>query len=289
MRWYLRRPGISPHSCFVAIHDDKVVANLFVTIQEARLGGQLLKFGIIDSVMTHPAYRRQGLAKRLMREAISFMNREKVDISLLYTTPGKIPFRIYSSLGYQDYLRVNYYVREGVGISTEERSDKVIEFRGNDKSELLALINRYYSDFDGYPVIDEELWNWRKENRPTCSPARVYYIKERGRIEGTSTICEADIITGEGIERMSILTDIAFESDRSRLLGFLLSRISSDYPVVILSAVVNERDNRLYEKLNFRSIAQESAMLLPLSSLGSKVMKVGSSRWYVPTESVIGT
>ncbi len=52
--WYLRRPGTDPALCQAALSGDTMVANVLVCVQPVRVGGELLRCGILDSVAPAP-------------------------------------------------------------------------------------------------------------------------------------------------------------------------------------------------------------------------------------------
>ncbi|MCJ7752768.1 MAG: GNAT family N-acetyltransferase [Armatimonadetes bacterium] len=70
MAWYTARPGMDPRLCQAVLCGEELVSSLFVTVTRMRLAGKTVACGIIDTVMTHPAHRRRGLARRpVVREA----------------------------------------------------------------------------------------------------------------------------------------------------------------------------------------------------------------------------
>ena len=71
MAWYTARPGMNPGLCQAVLCGEKLVSSLFVTVARMRLAGEMVVCGIVDTVMTHPAYRRRGLARGMLERAIS--------------------------------------------------------------------------------------------------------------------------------------------------------------------------------------------------------------------------
>lgn len=60
-------------------------------------GKQYLAYGLSE-VVTHPAYRRMGLASRLIQKAKAFMMLEHADLSIFTCAPERISF--YARLGW---------------------------------------------------------------------------------------------------------------------------------------------------------------------------------------------
>ncbi len=107
--WYVRRPGMDADLSVAVLCEGRLVSNVFVTVAALRLGGGLLPAGIVDTVMTHPAHRRQGLARWALETAIAGMRDRGLAASLLYTVAGSMPAALYGSLGYRAQAPVRYY------------------------------------------------------------------------------------------------------------------------------------------------------------------------------------
>ena len=75
--WYIRRPGMDRDLSMGILCDGRLVASVFVTQAPVRLGGRPLSLGIVDTVMSHPDHRRQGLARWALSAAVDAM-RERV-------------------------------------------------------------------------------------------------------------------------------------------------------------------------------------------------------------------
>ncbi|MDP6778984.1 MAG: GNAT family N-acetyltransferase, partial [Candidatus Latescibacteria bacterium] len=110
-RWFTSRPGMTDASRFVATIEGQVVSSLFVTVTPMQWNGEIVTAGLIDSVMTHPDHRRQGLATALLTRAVDFLSDQGGDLALLYTVAYSVPYRLYVSLGFADYLRVHLLQR----------------------------------------------------------------------------------------------------------------------------------------------------------------------------------
>ncbi len=109
--WYLRRPGMDGELSQAVLYRGRMVASLFITVAMVRLGGELVRAGLIDTVITHPDHRRRGLARRLLEEAIEAMRARGLAASLLYTVPGPVPYELYRSLGFRPHAEVAYLRR----------------------------------------------------------------------------------------------------------------------------------------------------------------------------------
>jgi GNAT superfamily N-acetyltransferase len=90
----------------VMVWDDDqtlVLAHAGVLDRNARLNQANVKIGGIGGVMTHPAFRKQGIATAAIDRCIDFFRGQgDVDFALLVCDSNLIPF--YDRLGWQQFL-----------------------------------------------------------------------------------------------------------------------------------------------------------------------------------------
>lgn len=287
-RWYRRRPGMDPTLCMAALQGEQLVASLFVTVAEMRLGGRLLPVGIVDTVMTHPEHRRQGLARRLLVEALQRMRERGLAASLLYTFPDTVPFRLYQSLGYQPYAPTDYFhmVRSG-GF----RSSLHYEVRTNPPAEdVTAFLNSQLGESDGYIPLTAALWRWRKDERPAELPISIVAVEHEGRLAGCVTLCRAPITSTSGDAFMYVLADLAIDlaADGPAVLEALLQSVPAGAEVL---APVAQAERHLQALLPGAGLARqpgECGMVAPLSLEAAQALDTPPQSWYVAVESVVG-
>jgi len=304
LRWYLSRPGMDPQGCFAAVHRGTVVSNTFVTTEQVQLGGEVLRVGLVDTVMTHPDHRRRGLARDVLDAAIEYMHEREVDASQLYTAADSMPQRFYEGLGYREYVRVRYYALDPkqrlnllalaqrqetkgkLGCGMEMRTAKK-----NDGKALRRFLDRSFAGYDGYIPLHDALWSWRRERRPNILPVQTYMVHDwEGRIQGTGTLATARLRKGGGSELMTGILDLAV-SDRRRagaLFDRLISHASAEGMFIATSGAVNGGFNRICESRGFTCIALEVSMLRPFTEKGEAAAAGSPKRWYTATESLVG-
>jgi ribosomal protein S18 acetylase RimI-like enzyme len=109
IRWrYVTNPGADPNEIQVAedITTGKIVGSVFSTIDHYRFLGKKYIVGAINDVGTMPGYGGKGIARKLMDQAIAFMDQRKCAFSVLSADPSGHPReKIYLRCGYRDYLR----------------------------------------------------------------------------------------------------------------------------------------------------------------------------------------
>lgn len=90
-----RGPGFDWELVRLGLVDGQIVAHVGVLERVLRVGPAALRFGGVFGVMTHPDFRRQGIADRLMRDALRVMRERGLHLSLLDGVP-----RYYDRFGY---------------------------------------------------------------------------------------------------------------------------------------------------------------------------------------------
>ncbi|MDH4424647.1 GNAT family N-acetyltransferase [Bacillus cereus] len=109
------------------LHEDKVIANVAAFSLPLLLDGERIHAAAIQSVMTHPSFRRQGLMTQLMRKMIEEIDKQCECVLLFTETP-----ELYTSFGFkvvQEHLMTIPY-------------DK-----NNNKDSLLRKVD-YYTEED---------------------------------------------------------------------------------------------------------------------------------------------
>ncbi len=88
----------------VCIVDGKIVSYVRISDRSMHIGEAIVKLGGIGMVVTSPEHRGRGYASALLRDAISYMEAQNYDLSLLFTTIQ--PF--YMPLGWASFPQTNF-------------------------------------------------------------------------------------------------------------------------------------------------------------------------------------
>ena len=284
-RWFTSRPGMTDASRFVTTADGQVVSSLFVTLTPMQWDGEVVTAGLIDSVMTHPAHRRRGLATALLTRASDFMVERGVDLGLLYTVAASMPYELYASLGYVDYLRVHLLERPdgGNGAASPDASQP-------ESGELRALLDRAFSLHDGYLPMSEALWCWRRERRPASAPVKMRALCSQGSVRAVFALGQAPIRTGGKPARKALLNDYAvldgpLDTD---LCSTMVAAAPAGIPMVAACADTNREDFAVLSRSGFESRAEESCMIKPLTPRVGQALRRRPRLWYTVTETIVG-
>ncbi len=283
-RWFTSRPGMTDASRFVATTDGQVVSSVFVTVTPMQWDGEVVTAGLVDSVMTHPAHRRQGLATALLTRAADFMAERGVDLALLYTVADSMPYELYASQGYVDYLRVHLLERPAGG------SNSTPDAVGLGHEKLRRLLDRVFARHDGYLPMSEGLWQWRRERRPASAPVQMHTLGPDAGVEAVFALGQAPVRSGGEPASKALLNDYAaFEGPLSAdLCGRMVAAAPGGVPLVAACADTNEEDLAVLTGSGFASVAEESCMIKPLTPRAGNALRQKPRLWYVVTETIIG-
>jgi GNAT superfamily N-acetyltransferase len=282
MRWFLRRPGLDLSLSQAAWQDGQMVASAFITRASLLVQGNPVRFGLVDTVMTHPEHRGRGLAKRLMLETTQACRDAGLEALQLYTAPDTVPYRLYRGLGFEHAHSLIYWRREAQAAAprTLPRWETVPPDRCG---ELGGLYDTLAATHDGVPQHDSELWCWRKRDHPAGLGATVW----RTRVAGSSAMatCTPLQLTQEGAYQL--LSDV-LPGDPS----WLAALCAGLDPITPLVTVADSKDTELVSALQaagFRPGQQEAALILSLCD-GDTIEHVQDSArpWMPLTESIIG-
>ncbi len=282
-RWFMSRPGMTDDSRFVALWGGAAVSSVFITVTPMRFGGEMMTVGLVDSVMTNPEHRRRGLAKGLLMRAIEFMRGQGVDLSLLYTVSGSMPHDFYASMGYVDLLRVNVMEKADGGSPDADLPPTTIE-----PARLRQMLDAAFAGHDGYVPMSEELWQWRRERRPSLVPVQVHALGDPPR--ALFAIAQAPIRKAGGRASKSMLNDCAIldgELDAATCQQ-MAAAAPAGAPIVAICADVNEADLAAFTAAGFAPVAQEDCMVLPLSPRAELASQRKPELWYAVTETIVG-
>lgn len=284
MAWYTRRPGMDPRLCQAAFAGERLVASLFVTLLEMRLWGQIVQCAIIDTVMTHPSHRRKGLARSLMRRAHTAMERAGADVSLLNTAhadPPAGPQQLYEDLGYKPVELVDRWVIRTAGEGSACALDSVGV--GEDvRRAMQARLGRR----DGWLELDQDLWLWRRAERPPAYPAEVLRTSE----DVLAAVCTGPLLSKGEQQPFAVLSDFAPSEgvECEKALQELLGAVPANATATMLCGRSDAQLAAALAAVGFERVGTEVAMLKPVTLEAKASMKATVEEWYVAVESVIG-
>lgn len=95
-KWmFTENPAGSP-IIWLAEHDGKLVGEYPLVMADMKIGNKIVKVAQIADTMTHPEYRRQGIAFTLGREALTQLRRQGAYLAFGFPTDDAYPLHIKS-------------------------------------------------------------------------------------------------------------------------------------------------------------------------------------------------
>lgn len=206
-----QRPNYAPEGYQICERKGKIVGTIMTTIRTMKFDGTVYRAAGIDDVATCPILERHGIGKRLMENAINFMEQDQnVDLSILCADPRGHAKKIYWRLGYTytTYLSVALKIisirntlkkftlffpfalplRLYASLKTKRRKKKYKEnltfaVLGKDQDEFRQKLNENYSSiFYSFNEFDQKYWDWYHIQRPKSHESIAIAAKENGKI-----------------------------------------------------------------------------------------------------------
>jgi predicted N-acetyltransferase YhbS len=176
-RYNRHDPGFRDDLCLVATDGARIVATAQIFQRTINLRGARVALGGIGSVFTHASHRSRGLGSALMRLAVTTMEREGFEVSLLfaerldfYARFGWRPVtRQFSALADTQTMRASV---ESPCARPELRLARFEEAR--DQKEVAALHRAYSGRFDACAVRDAA--GWRGNLRYAGNPGEYFVV-----------------------------------------------------------------------------------------------------------------
>lgn len=202
----------------IALDDGKIVSTVRVFIRKMFLHGEPITVGGIGEVSTRTEYRKRGLATRLLKDSIRFMEDRNIAVSMLHG--GQ---RIYSVEGWESVPR--YYAKKTIqGRKTQEWNVRPANFLNTEEVKKLTSIYETYSRrFNGTFVRDNiAYWtDWVQTESPQA------WVAERdGIIDGYVFVRRRD---GElGVKEFAVSEELFSQDKETELFDVLLSDIIAE-------------------------------------------------------------
>lgn len=89
--------------------ENKLIGVVEIYLRKMMVAGRIISFGGIGGVVTHIDFRHQGVASKLMREAMTIMKRKNTDIAMLSTEIDKLG-SFYGQFGFVPLNKPYYFL-----------------------------------------------------------------------------------------------------------------------------------------------------------------------------------
>lgn len=281
-KWrYLEYPNFKKDGVILAEEDGRIVGCVIVTISHA-VFDRRRRIGLVDDVAVIPKFRRRGIARMMMENAIEFMRNEDCELSLLCTDPMGVARKLYESLGYMDAHAFSVYFRPLSPVSILRENPFMFPlalpalawsaFRGKgikgkrcSPIQTLHALNSSYSHMVGYHEIDEREWKWRT----------------KGSILISSESCGA-VVTP--IKWMVMEVEVTFALIKyfyGDPLGWIVRNVRLPFALAVCSP--QDVRSSVLRSNGFVKIYHPTLMIRCFTDF-----RIPRGPWYPPTESIMG-
>ena len=169
--------------------DDKQIGRITVAPIDFDWGrGTIVPMGGIAGVGTEEAYRRIGIARRMMERAVAFSREQGYPVGGVSTGCSNVARRLYARSGYVHLFSIDQYEKPVGRPEPAPPPDGVAvrPYAAGDEAGILELSNRSYSgrDFFGGRPCDASEWVARRTALLTADPQSVWVAVRNGTVVG---------------------------------------------------------------------------------------------------------
>ncbi len=208
---YVEEPDFLPEGIKLAEYRGRIVGSVIASVTHATFYGRKYTFGTINDVATRPEFVGKGIARRLLQDALQFLEDQKVDYGTLDADPSGHPrSKLYIPSGFYDYLRSKTIIK--VVKSRQLVRDNPLFLAAfpmmyplahirqqfyprfhSGRFEIDVVHNKRYPAYrdafnhalqqfyEGYRIFTPERWAWARENVPSPRFRPSFAVVKEGR------------------------------------------------------------------------------------------------------------
>jgi GNAT superfamily N-acetyltransferase len=178
-------PDYDPQQTRVMVESGKLVCSVTCYPRLCYVAGRLARAACIGSVCTHPTYRRRGLLRQVLSDAIDWIRSQRILWSFLYGNE-----EVYRGSGWRHLtswsVAADLRVRDAFGAHIDARP---VDLEA-DLPTLIATYERFNSPLTGPVVRTEQYWRTRVLRAERASEYSIltnagraigYYVGTEGR------------------------------------------------------------------------------------------------------------
>lgn len=180
-QWWLESarsdPYYEPEQTRVMWLDGRMVSSVTVYTRDLYADGRIAKAGCLGSVCTHPDYRRRGLVRQVLAEAIAWMEQNAYHWSFLFGREdvyGGSGWRLVTALELVADLRLR-----------PDATSPAVQVRAlepeRDLPVLMDIYERFNRTMTGPIVRHEAYWRWRVLPGRSGQIPHYYLVELEGR------------------------------------------------------------------------------------------------------------
>ncbi len=174
-RYNRHDPGFRDELCLIACAGGRIVATAQIFERIVNLCGARVALGGVGSVYTRESHRSRGLGSALLRLAVTTMEREGFEASLLFAE--RLDF--YARFGWRPVTRQFSALADTQTMRAADAGFRLARFEeARDLGALAALHRGYSGRFDGAVVRDAA--GWRGNLRYAGNPGEYFVVCRAG-------------------------------------------------------------------------------------------------------------
>ena len=257
-RWYESGYWGKEYIPYSLLDDDKLVANISVSIMKINILGEEKNYIQIGTVMTDEEYRNQGLSRFLMEKVLSEWE-NKCDCIYLFANDTVLDF--YPKFAFERVYEYQYSIKKNKGKGSE-KVRKINIDDNNDKGLLENIISNSIQISKLYVKENKNLimfycLDFLKDN--------IYYIEDYNAI----AICEydgeelfiEDVFIDKEIDLNIVINSLMNKETKVIRLGFTPINIEG-----YNKELLNDDNDALYIKSKNESIFNNENIMFPILS-----------------------
>lgn len=301
--WSWRYKSV-PSRIFVAEVNERIVGTVCEIFRSVDFCGRSFQCAMIDDVATHPDFRRRGIAKTLMKNALQHaINRGSAGIRL-YAQKGSMPYKFYERLGFKEYTTVDYafkildlrafrsmvppklklvsYFVSLFSLRSRKPSRKPVKLVG--VNEALSLLNAWSNKFPNYSRVT----SWHLSRRKI-----IMGSLHHGSIVAIASITPRILVTPRGFKGSGLqLGDLQYreEAEIENLESAIMKCLELNQGVIVIAVSGDRMVSEALGRCGFFILRNFSAgMYLPISNDFKRCLdKAKAEVWFAPYENIIG-
>jgi predicted N-acetyltransferase YhbS len=165
-QYVMNYPEFRPEQLRGAFRDGRQLGSYIIHERVLRMGVAQLPTGCIGAVVTYPAYRHQGVATALMRDAIDYAHLHHHALLLLDGIPN-----FYHRFGYIDMLSQSIHDIDRAAILAQPLSTHTVRpATQEDAASVLALYDRHYGPVTGSFIRTIDHQTYRLQHQSPDNP-----------------------------------------------------------------------------------------------------------------------
>lgn len=141
------------------------------------------KVGYISTVMVHPSYRGRGIAKKLLRTAISYIRQRGMKRAVLHVDSINKPAKnLYAKLGFEEFEKMVYMVGDVNTVSSKQEFMDAVHIRNFQKKDIDQVYELAKSCEDSEHL---KVFGFEKKDLKGSFLARLFNVSNEIKITAT--------------------------------------------------------------------------------------------------------